>query len=1593
LPSREDRLPSQQLPGDRQKPKPKPKYVPGVTDAPSRAAEVRLPADRPKSGPPAPGRTQPGPFPEISAPTGPPVPALQKLGYHGSLADLNDRITAATDAHQATFGYKPSPALALDIGRSQIPLDRIPLLFAAVPRTMAAKRAQTDIRGADLGYDHTEPLTVDTLVTGIQEAARSGDYHDYLDAHEDLIRDAQKNPREAGKINGALFRARRFETIRAVEERVNTGEITASAAHAEIRKAGFVPGGSAFHELKGVGGFAALAIGQVADALVHSPAGVYAVGKAVTLDTRDVIQHPERGGFKRTAAIGKATGQGFARDVRHPLANPGFLFLDVLGAASLGVGGAARLSAAGRAARAGEGVGAVAKGLVRKPRPQSFRIESSGIGENVVLIDNPLVAAAQKFVLKRRQKAADLRDLNGTPVPSALRSAIVPTLAQDLLDKHFSFERKIGRERDARMRVEHIADMALARELDAAAGRSIMQARAFSRFPAKVRGGLSRGEQKAIQVQSWDDPNPLQAEREFHERMIHLGVGAAKDHKRHLGDLKLAEKALANPSPRLQKALALTRETAAEMQDLKIRELGLSVETAEGRVAKTGVALREGETLARRERLTNTIAKLEGIAESQARKGAEPDAKIATSIERAKSELAATPDPFENMAGRASESSFYMPTQARGKTKRPPSDRQGFFSAKAGPYGFGPGRELPELKHEFTGKTLREGDFRIDATTMTSAAYARAVRASSVLHEWKNAWANGSKFQRTEYDVPVRDVNAISDKLRPIVNRLDEGEFTRADADLLPADMAALIREVSPDVRELSKEELKNVRWIDGRTMGGANDVPHVEGTVARVAQAINAPVRFGILYLRPAYILNKLGNHAMLIWDQGWLAVPNMARAMRLEKTYGESNAATIRTLVGSGKARSYVTGASGHVSKAVAEFWNRVADRDERVAAFLYYARRGGYHTADEMDTLLKSPEARGDLSEFTRRANKSLVEFDNQTAFEKNVLRHAIFVYPWVRGSAVWSLRQVMEHPAQTALLAKLGEQELDTDPLFKRVPEYFKRIGYVPIGFDHGGNPIVVNPTSVNTFSTMADFMAIAKAGTVGDKYANVGDLLGPFGKFAAHGVLGRDEFGNRYPGSQWGGAALEVLAGLPQLAALKRSRNEDGTLKPIDVTRRDSLAARLHSALKQTALSPGWLDGYGSLLAGGFSPRSANPDALAARYWADQDPAARHKHELALLKSALKIQGELLKQPVPANVRQAVDTQSEIEFAAKQQAREIGRTLTPVERAKLTLDQLADRIPDDKLADLRKQWKRLVAPEDVSAFQSLVMNQYGGGKALRQWDRDVRTVASFTNPAIFNEKAKVLFDHGLVPQQRYKATAEQLTEYGRKYLAFERQARDLAEQVKQGDKTAGDLRAFEDAHDKPVNGLPSFVRIAWTHQSEKDREDAVRSSATASWRSLSAFEKELLGRPSDAKVTAGWAKLDELVAEQRTKLAREGRGMPAGYERTLARYVERYYDAPGLTKDYDFSRQPLFQRLPMLAPVQQSTYRRQWTQVFEIARGYHRYIASDEYSHTAVRQAWRDYIASAGFQAWLGQHPGFKAEVDRNGRGLLEGLLA
>jgi hypothetical protein len=1075
-------------------------------------------------------------------PVGKPVASLQRLGFHGPIEHFNHRVQATIDAHRAARGFDPPPGVVLDVARSQVPDDKIGELFGASVMGARVGKAVSglDPKFRDINYDRGADL-----LNQFKQAAKGGHYEQFWKEHGEEIQELGREDPE--------FQSK-FATA-------NVGAY----------------GGLAPPKLKGlhrVAAFALRGVGQVTEGLVLGPPTLAVhEGKALGEDVGAVVRGEKPTSLVKTnVRLGKAVVEGVKEDVRHPGENPGYLFLDALGLVSAGAGTAARVGAAGKALARGE-AGAAAKALVKQPRPGTATLRKGGLEEEVLLSQNAAVRTAQRLTVRARNARMKKR-LDGDASAGAL-SIVRPAKAQELLDRvldplrgRFSSENKLAREARARKRVETQIAMTPWRELQAAAGWSSNSAPIFrrinDRLPKQARGGLTIGEQKAIQVLATDDANPLALHRSFHEKMLMEGIGDVDAHRGHLAALKMAEKVLQDPNPRerFRKALAITRGVIAEQEAIKIRDLGLTPEIAERRVISQAEVMRTGK-------------------------------------------------PVEDLEGtRQRGDSFYLPAVSKARTRR-----QGAPTAPArrdAGFGLSPGRDLPELNHVFTGKSILAGDFRIDATNLAGESYARTVRRATVLNEHKRLWTAASDRPRSEFDRPIRDTTAIPEKLREFLSKAEEGVITGKEAEALSkSEMDDLLRLLYPgrqnerNGRWELDEPIEGVRWVDSRLLD-LDRLP-ASSTGKKIAQAINEPFRITTLFLRPAYVLNALGNAGMAVLHQGHHAPPNMLRAFRAKDLYGEKVARTLDALVGEGRARSYVGDVDTVLTKTgrnLAGAWSVLTDRHFRRAALIHELRQLGFKTREEIEGVLFSPdgEAVKKRVEATRRANKAMVEFDNLTWFEKEYLRNLVFVYPWVSRSTVWSLRSIVEHPIKADVLAQIGHEADQEHPdIFNRVPEWFAKTGYIPIGFDKDGNPKVVNATSVNSFSTLGQLTAIPESGLGDYDYGTLEEIFGPAAKFGLHAASGRDEYGNPYPGSDWFGAAKEVLLlGLPQARALERSKKENADLKAIDVTDRRTLVERERSALKRTVFSPGWADGFGMLMTGGLTARVVDPDGLAAR---------------------------------------------------------------------------------------------------------------------------------------------------------------------------------------------------------------------------------------------------------------------------------------------------------------------------------------------------------------------------------------------------------
>lgn len=157
---------------------------------------------------------------------------------------------------------------------------------------------------------------------------------------------------------------------------------------------------------------------DVLDIAYNAPGGIVELGKAPTKDLMAV--KPKRFGgkgdlsFKRSRALGKAMAVGTYEDLRHPLRHPGYTLSDVLALGTAGASGVSRVAAAGKAIKAGEGVGrAIARpghaggSLLHKPIARETTLRQGDLTVHRLEPDNPLLRPLHRARTKRLQKQID----------------------------------------------------------------------------------------------------------------------------------------------------------------------------------------------------------------------------------------------------------------------------------------------------------------------------------------------------------------------------------------------------------------------------------------------------------------------------------------------------------------------------------------------------------------------------------------------------------------------------------------------------------------------------------------------------------------------------------------------------------------------------------------------------------------------------------------------------------------------------------------------------------------------------------------------------------------------------------------------------------------------------------------------------------------------------------------------------------------------------------------------------------------------------------------------------------------------------------
>lgn len=867
------------------------------------------------------------------------------------------------------------------------------------------------------------------------------------------------------------------------------------------------------------------------NAAVSSPAGIYNVGKAAV---EDVAANPwlaYAGPFSFVpgeiglSAAGRShigsdivvpMAKQVATDIQHPLRHPGFTALDLLTVASAGAGGVARVAAAGRIARAGEGLGEASRALVVPPKPPPLILRADGF-----TVEKPAARAALSRYVQRTVN--HYRNLHSDrPI--------------GLVTQKTRVGRGLGAQRALDLSVVTSKAVGVA-----VAGRKIRWASPEGAALRAVAEGTTLDQRIALHEA---DLAKVQTELSATD----LRVGDRRNLRVSAAYLKDQIKALVRAK---EKGLVEIADGRPVIADPELAPLYAQIKTAalehDARLVEAGVMSAEGAQAA-----INNPARVFAGATYDETAGALTGGE------------GALPGEFHVGYERGLKPSALRPLQLGSQQAK---------TMRVAKY------EPARLRKPLTGSTLHEGLFRSNVPQVVAEniiegeRYLALQRAARFFAEHAQDTPEGIPPRHAVAIVPEElGHQPLPLPTKDFLASLKQQSRLGSYEQLLGLVYDDLRNRVFPQISTADAEHVPGVKWIDDRLLGGLNKPPLLQSFTAHPAgrailtvnDAINNASKFAILYLKLGYVApNMLGNAFLTLTHQGWAAPANLGRAVRLSHRLGTEDTALIDSLMGEGLTGSLAgsgEGPLGALTRKTARAYSVPVDLPFRRAAFLYEARkalgkRGTKTPWQEVHDLLHNQDRVGDLRQVTERANQALIDYGNLNPLEQALIRRVIFFYPWLKGSTRYAGHYVREHPIQAGVLGNLGQYgQAVTQQQLGDLPPWAQ--GYFRVGGSEQ-TPLVVNPTGAGILGQPAQ-LGEAVTGFFGPHPTQpVSQFLTPFFGGLATAVTGYDSFANRAVEPNFPTLLRQFYTGTP-LVTLAQRLQHDQSGKTFPLSRTDAL---------------------------------------------------------------------------------------------------------------------------------------------------------------------------------------------------------------------------------------------------------------------------------------------------------------------------------------------------------------------------------------------------------------------------------------------------
>jgi hypothetical protein len=657
----------------------------------------------------------------------------------------------------------------------------------------------------------------------------------------------------------------------------------------------------------------------------------------------------------------------------------------------------------------------------------------------------------------------------------------------------------------------------------------------------------------------------------------------------------------------------------------------------------------------------------------------------------------------------------------------------------------------PALNHAFTGSLVRSGRWGKDVIKGTLEAQMKASRIQGAYDLRQVALKIGKEQPERADDVFVpldlnlwkkephakelRQRDALFRALDPHGGALNgrhlhDLDMTVIEEELKDAAFYGLTKNTEDEAKVIAQEILDGVRapiengvWVDRKTLldtdffAPPSFVKAYRSAWARGAEwgadAVNDYMKASILLLNPAYYpMNIVGNGVMLLMQQGALAPLNVMRAAHTHWELGDV-AFLIDHYVGGGlTSPAALSGVlrSGKISDPLREISNLLVDRYPRRAAFIYEARKLGFEGPEAVREILTNPEHVDALRIASQRTKNSMVDFDNLSHFEKEVLAKFIFVYPWLKGATYWTARFPKDHPLQATAYAVLyaWQQGALDDAFPGGHPDYLDT--WIPLGEterDGKTYPYGIGGRQLTTFTTPYDVVQSLGSAAIGRDGQQLAEMLNPIFGEAVKQATGYDTFTHKE-------VDRGVLAGLNRI--FNPTEGMPGVKAVQQALRSDEERERDNARkLYPRSRDEDWLRvGLGSL-----APTPVNPEV--AQKLAHQGPLSSAER----LDKWVKDGEEALGRPLPEQLKKLKGARMEYDKQRASLKEELGKDeLADNELLAAMIDNFALLYPE-RTKDATR-WREQALKMNPEAAKPYIkqFREYLGWDEINKWEKAI-----------------------------------------------------------------------------------------------------------------------------------------------------------------------------------------------------------------------------------------------------------------------------